>query len=95
MVGANCGYLAATSALAGGADRVYVPEEGVTLHDLQDDHEHIIMRMGEGANFSILVRNEKCNPTYDLEFMSNMFKEEGKGPSPSPFLYMCIDSGAI
>eukprot|EP00123_Amoebidium_parasiticum_P018423 comp24198_c0_seq3/m.44434 comp24198_c0_seq3/g.44434 ORF comp24198_c0_seq3/g.44434 comp24198_c0_seq3/m.44434 type:complete len:601 (-) comp24198_c0_seq3:508-2310(-) len=76
--GADCGFLAAMSALAAGADRAYVPEEGVTLNDLKADYDHIIKRMHDGANYSVLVRNEKCSATYDLNFMYNMFKEEGK-----------------
>lgn len=36
-MGADCGYLAVMSALASGAERAYINEEGVTLKDLQDD----------------------------------------------------------
>ena len=32
-----CGYLALMSALATGAERFYLPEEGITLQQLQED----------------------------------------------------------
>ena len=34
VMGRDCGYLALMSALATGAERVYLPEEGITLDDL-------------------------------------------------------------
>jgi 6-phosphofructokinase 1 len=37
VMGNHCGYLAQMSGLATGAERVYLPEEGVTLADLQAD----------------------------------------------------------
>lgn len=44
VMGADCGFLAAVSALATGAERAYINEEGVTLRDLQDDLKMMINR---------------------------------------------------
>lgn len=44
VMGADCGYLAVMSALASGAERAYINEEGVTLKDLQDDLQTLIQR---------------------------------------------------
>jgi 6-phosphofructokinase 1 len=41
VMGRNCGCLALYSALAIGAERVYLPEEGVTLQDMQLDIEKL------------------------------------------------------
>ena len=37
VMGRDCGYLALISGLATGAERVYLPEEGITLDDLTAD----------------------------------------------------------
>ena len=37
VMGRDCGYLALLSGLATGAERVYLPEEGITLDDLTAD----------------------------------------------------------
>ena len=42
VMGRACGYLALMSGLATGAERVYLPEEGVTLQDLQTDLADLI-----------------------------------------------------
>jgi len=39
VMGRRCGYLAMMSGLAAGAERIYLPEEGITLKDLQADVE--------------------------------------------------------
>lgn len=44
VMGADCGFLAAISALATGAERAYINEEGVTLKDLQADLKMLINR---------------------------------------------------
>ena len=44
VMGADCGYLAAISALASGAERAYINEEGVTLMALQADVKMLINR---------------------------------------------------
>lgn len=44
VMGADCGYLAAVSALATGAERAYINEEGVSLKDLQTDVKMLINR---------------------------------------------------
>lgn len=66
-------------ALASGAQRAYTREEGVTLEDLRFDLAHIKHRMKEGQNYSVILRSETCSSTYDLNFMANLFREEGKG----------------
>ena len=46
---------------------------------LQDDLEHIRARMAEGHTYSVILKNEYCSHTYGLEFMANLYREEGKG----------------
>ncbi len=42
VMGRYCGYLALMSGLATGAERVYLHEEGVSLHDLQADLDQLV-----------------------------------------------------
>jgi len=77
VMGGDCGYLALMSGLATGAERVYLPEEGVKLDDLRQDLELLIKGFEGGKRLGLLIRNEFANRTYDTPFMSALFKEEG------------------
>jgi 6-phosphofructokinase 1 len=100
VMGRNCGYLALMSGVASGAERIYLPEEGVGLKDLQADVERMIKGFRGGRRFYLTIRNERANEQYTTDFMRRLFEEEGKGlfdvrqsilghiqqgDSPSPF----------
>jgi 6-phosphofructokinase 1 len=100
VMGRYCGYLALMSGLATGAERVYMNEEGVTLHDLQADLLHLVDGFKQGKRLGLIIRNEYANPVYTTSFMSALFEEEGgdlfdvrqailghlqQGGSPTPF----------
>ncbi len=100
VMGYYCGYLALMSALATGAERVYLHEEGVTLEDLVNDVEQLADAFQRGKRLGLFIRNEKANEVYTTDFMRVLFEEEGKdlfdvrqailghmqqGGNPSPF----------
>jgi len=100
VMGHYCGYLALMSALATGAERVYLHEEGVTLHDLVEDVQKLRAGFARGKRLGLMIRSEKANATYSTQFMSALFEEEGgdlfdvrqailghlqQGGDPSPF----------
>jgi 6-phosphofructokinase 1 len=100
VMGYYCGYLALMSALASGAERVYLPEEGVTLSDMVADVGQLITGFNQGKRLGVMIRNEKANETYSTGFMCALFEEEGgdlfdvrqailghiqQGGNPSPF----------
>jgi len=100
VMGRTCGYLALMSGLATGAERVYLNEEGVTLHDLQIDLDMLIRGFSSGKRLGLIIRNEHANDVYSTAFMCALFEEEGKelfdvrqsilghlqqGGNPSPF----------
>jgi 6-phosphofructokinase 1 len=100
VMGLYCGYLALMSALATGAERVYLPEEGVTLTDLVADVHQLIRGFQQGKRLGVMIRNEKANETYSTSFMCALFEEEGgdlfdvrqailghiqQGGNPTPF----------
>jgi 6-phosphofructokinase 1 len=99
-MGRYCGYLALMSGLAGGAERVYLHEEGITLKDLQVDVEGMVESFRGGRRLYLTIRNERANPRYTTDFLCRLFEEEGhdrfdvrqailghiqQGGNPSPF----------
>jgi 6-phosphofructokinase 1 len=100
VMGRKCGYLALMSGLATGAERVYLNEEGVTLHDLEVDVDQLKQGFKRGKRLGLMVRNEDANSVYRTGFMCALFEEEGgnlfdvrqsilghlqQGGNPSPF----------
>jgi 6-phosphofructokinase 1 len=79
VMGRNCGYLALMGGLATGAERVYLNEEGVSLHDLLRDVETLNYGFSHGKRLGLMIRNEHANPVYDTAFMCKLFEEEGQG----------------
>ena len=100
VMGRHCGYLALMSALATGAERAYVHEEGITLEALQRDIDMLITGFKHGKRLALMVRNENANTLYTTPFLAALFEEEGgdlfdvriavlghlqQGGDPSPF----------
>ncbi len=100
VMGYYCGYLALMGALATGAERVYLHEEGVSMVDLVQDVEEFKIAFQHGKRLGLIIRNEMANEVYTTNFMRMLFEEEGgdlfdvrqailghmqQGGSPSPF----------
>jgi 6-phosphofructokinase 1 len=100
VMGRYCGYLALLGALATGAERVYLHEEGVTLRNLQADVDMLVAGFKQGKRLGLMIRNERANVTYTTPFICSLFEEEGgplfevrqsilghlqQGGAPSPF----------
>jgi 6-phosphofructokinase 1 len=100
VMGRDCGYLALISGLATGAERVYLPEEGITLADLQADVGELVEGFEHGKRLGLMIRNENADHFYTTDFISALFEKEGgdlfdvrqailghvqQGGSPSPF----------
>lgn len=79
VMGRRCGYLALMSALATGAEHVYLHEEGVTLKSMKEDLDVLIQGFREGKRLGLVIRNEEANPTYNTGFISALFEEESGG----------------
>ncbi len=100
VMGRDCGYLALLSGLATGAEKAYLPEEEITLADLQRDVADLIDGFKGGKRLGLMIRNEKAGGLYDSTFMSTLFEQEAgelfdvrqailghiqQGGNPSPF----------
>ena len=77
VMGGRCGYLALMSALATGAERVYLHEEGVSLSDMVQDVTQLIDGFKRGKRLGLVIRSEGANKTYSIDFMTALFREEG------------------
>lgn len=77
VMGHYCGYLALMSALATGAERAYIHEEGVTLKDLVEDVTQLIQGFQRGKRVGLMIRSERANVIYSTDFMRALFEEEG------------------
>jgi 6-phosphofructokinase 1 len=100
VMGHWCGYLALMGALSTGAERFYLPEEGITLQQLQQDVDMLKRGFNLGKKLGLVIRNEDANPIYSTSFICSLFEEEGQnvfdvrpailghlqqGGDPSPF----------
>jgi 6-phosphofructokinase 1 len=100
VMGHWSGYLALMGGIATGAERVYIPEEGVTLHDMQVDVQNLNRAFEAGKRLGLIIRSEYANSIYNTPFMCALFEEEGRdvfdvrpailghlqqGGDPSPF----------
>ncbi len=78
-MGRHCGYLALMSALAGGAERVYLHEEGISLDSLISDVAFLRRSFGAGRKLFLAVRNEEANPLYTTDFLARLLEQESQG----------------
>ena len=100
VMGRNCGYLALLSGLATGAERIYLPEEGIKLDDLMADIASLAEGFRSGKRLGLIVRSEGADPVYTTGFITSLFQKEGgdlfdarqaifghlqEGGDPSPF----------
>jgi 6-phosphofructokinase 1 len=79
VMGHDCGYLALLSGLATGAERVYLPEEGISLDDLQADVALLIDGFRKGKRLGLVIRGERAEPIYTTGFLHALFEKEGRG----------------
>lgn len=100
VMGGKCGYLALMSGLATGAEKIYLPEEGMTAQGLLDDLKELTAGFRHGKRLGLVIRNEHANTFYTTPFVVALFEEEGgdlfevrqailghlqQGGNPSPF----------
>ena len=100
VMGHDCGYLALQSGLASGAERVYLPEDGITLAQLQQDIAAFRRDFAAGKRLGLIIRSEFADHTYTTQFITDLLEKEGgdlfdvrpailghvqQGGSPSPF----------
>ncbi|HSN12445.1 MAG TPA: 6-phosphofructokinase, partial [Propionibacteriaceae bacterium] len=78
-MGRYCGYLALMSAMATGAERVYLHEEGISLNALAADVDWLRQSFAAGRRLFLAIRNENANPLYTTDFLARLLEQESKG----------------
>ena len=66
------------SGLATGAERFYLPEEGIKLSDLQQDVEVLCRGFQAGKKLGLVIRSEYANSVYTTQFICSLYEEEGR-----------------
>lgn len=99
-MGRYCGYLALMGGIAGGAERIYLHEEGITLDALTEDVHWLNAEFSTGRRLFLAVRNENANEHFTTDFIARLLEEAGgsrydvrqsilghvqQGAAPSPF----------
>jgi 6-phosphofructokinase 1 len=79
VMGRDCGYLALMSGLATGAERVYLPEEGITLDDLGVDVDDLRDGFKAGKRLGLIICSEHSDPVYTSGFIRSLFERESYG----------------
>jgi 6-phosphofructokinase 1 len=79
VMGHDCGYLALMSGLATGAERVYLPEEGIDLDHLQADVHGLTEDFRRGKRLGLVIRSERADHLYTTAFIQAVFQKEGGG----------------
>ncbi len=78
-MGRGCGFLPLMGGIAGGAERVYLPEEGITLAGLADDVAAMVDAFAGGRNFYLAVIGEDASEYYTTDVLRRLFEAEGHG----------------
>ena len=79
VMGRDCGYLALMSGLATGAERVYLPEEGISLRDLETDVTSLKDGFRNGKRLGLVITSENADPVYNSGFIKQLFERESEG----------------
>ncbi len=78
-MGRKCGYLALMSAMASGAEKVYLNERPTNLAEISHDAQAMKSSFATGRRLFLVVRNEEAHDTYNREFLARVFESEGHG----------------
>lgn len=78
-MGRGCGFLPLLGGLAGGAEKAYLPEFGITLPALEADIAALVDAFDSGRNFYLAITGEDASAHYTTEVLARMFEAEGQG----------------
>ncbi|MFT8395641.1 6-phosphofructokinase [Propionibacterium sp.] len=78
-MGRQCGYLALMGGLAGGAERIYLNEDGITLDQLNQDVQWLRHSFENGRRLFVAVRSEMASEAYTSDFLERLFDGESHG----------------
>ena len=77
-MGRGCGFLPLVG-LAGGAEKAYLPETGITLPELESDIAALVDAFDSGRNFYLAVVGEGTSEHYTTDVLGKLYEAEGQG----------------
>ncbi|KAH3903559.1 6-phosphofructokinase subunit beta SCDLUD_001201 [Saccharomycodes ludwigii] len=81
--GGNSGYLASLTSMAVGAQVSYVPEEGISLEQLQQDiktmREYFELSKGRNRFGRLILKSINASKVFNAEHLSDVITEEAEG----------------
>ncbi|RRD48056.1 6-phosphofructokinase [Tessaracoccus sp. OH4464_COT-324] len=78
-MGRGCGFLPLLSGIAGGAEKVYLPETGITLDEVKRDIDQLVRNFELGRSFYLSILGEDASEHFTAEVLANLFEAEGRG----------------
>ncbi len=78
-MGRGCGFLPLVGGLAGGAEKAYLPETGITLAELEIDIAALVDAFDSGRNFYLAVVGEDTSEHYTTDVLAKLYEAEGHG----------------
>ena len=78
-MGRGCGFLPLLGGLAGGAERAYLPETGITLAELEVDIAALVDAFASGRNFYLAIMGEDASEYYSGDVLRRLYEAEGDG----------------
>lgn len=79
VMGRYCGFLAALSGIATGAERVYLQEQELTLADLVADTTTMRTQFEQGKQLHLAIRAEDAHSDYTTDMLAQLFDAESGG----------------
>lgn len=78
-MGRRCGYLTLMTAIATGAERVYLHEDGLSLEDVEHDVERMRVAFRGGRRLFLALRGEHADDRYTTDVLADLFAAESQG----------------
>ncbi|HSO70793.1 MAG TPA: 6-phosphofructokinase [Arachnia sp.] len=78
-MGRTCGFLPLLGGIAGGAEKSYLPETGISLDELSTDIEALVDAFETGRSFYLAVMGEETSEHYTSDVLAKLFEAEGHG----------------
>lgn len=79
VMGRHCGYLAMMSAIASGAETAYLPEQSMSLAQINEEAQSMRASFEQGRRLYMVVVNEEASRLYDRDFLARVFEAESHG----------------
>lgn len=79
VMGNDSGYLAVAGGMATGAERVYIPEDGISIDELRDDVDRLKEAFRRGQRLGLVIRSQDAQELYTTPFLRAFFAKEGEG----------------